>query len=453
MKIAQVYPHSVISVPRADIFDALAIVNYEIGRRLARSHAVVTYPKCGKGQREVERYEGVTYRRMSQAFDTVINLLKILDKGVLRPERPFRLSPLYYAHYARRVALDIRARQCQVIHIHSVSNFIPVMHAFNPKAHIVLHMHDHSLSDFDPAVVGPRLEQTALILGCSDFVINAIRRRFPAVAARCHTLHNGVDQRFLEIRSDPARSQSVLFVGRLCPEKGVHVLLEAVRRLPAGSPTPELNLVGPLDVAPKEFVDPFRQDPLFKGLESFYSNPASYHEQLQRQAEALHGRAILHGRVLNADIGTHYAKAGIFVFPSLWHEPFGIPVIEAMAAGLPVVATRGGALPEVVVHGETGFLVDRGDTEGLRDAIATLVANPALRARMGAAGRKRVEELFTWEHCVARLNELYPTVPNGSDQALLGMSSPFTTAGRTRNAPSALVTCGKSPMPTRSPAS
>jgi glycosyltransferase involved in cell wall biosynthesis len=452
MKIAQVYPHSVISVPHVGVFDALAIVNYEIGRRLGQTHAVVTYPKRGRGQREVERHEGVTYRRISEGFDSIVNLLKILDKRVLKPERPFRLSPFYYAHYARRVALDIRARQSQLIHIHSVTNFIPIMRAFNPKAHVVLHMHDHSLADFDPAVVGPRLEQTALIVGCSDFVIEAVRKRFPAVADRCHTLYNGVDRRFLEIRADPGRSQSVLYVGRLCPEKGVHVLLEAVRRLPASQPVPELNLVGPLDVAPKEFVDPFCQDPLFKGLESFYSRPAAYQDQLQRQADALGGRAILHGRVLNSDIGAHYAKAGIFVFPSLWHEPFGIPVIEAMAAGLPVVATRGGALPEIVVHGETGFLVDRGDADGLSKAIATLQANPALRARMGAAGRERVRELFTWEHCVYRLNQLY-AASTGSDQVLLGMSSPLTTAGRTTNSPSALVTCGKSAMPTRSPAS
>jgi glycosyltransferase involved in cell wall biosynthesis len=451
MRIAQVYPHSVISVPRADVFDALAIVNYEIGRRLASTHAVVTYPKCGRGQREIERHEGVTYRRVSQGFDSVVNLLKVLDNRLLSPERPFRLSPLYYAHYARRVALDIRARQCQLIHIHSVTNFIPVMRSFNPRAHVVLHMHDHSLSDFDPAVVGPRLEQTALILGCSDFVTDAVRKRFPLVATRCHTLYNGVDRRFLDVRADPARSESVLFVGRLCPEKGVHVLLEGMRLLGAH----ELNLIGPLDLAPKEFVDPFCKDPLFKGLESFYSRPAAYQEHLQRQAGALGGRAILRGRVLNADIGGHYAKAGIFVFPSLWHEPFGIPVIEAMAAGLPVVATRGGALPEIVVNGETGFLVDRGDAAGLSNALGVLLANPDLRAKMGAAGRERVRQLFTWDQCVVRLNRLYTlaTERTGSDQALLGMSNPLSTAGRPTNAPSALVTCGKSPIPTSSPAS
>jgi hypothetical protein len=75
MKIAQVYPHSVISVPRADIYDALAIVNYELGRRLARSNSVVTYPKWVKGQREVEQHEGVTYRRVPEGIDSALNLL------------------------------------------------------------------------------------------------------------------------------------------------------------------------------------------------------------------------------------------------------------------------------------------------------------------------------------------------------------------------------------------
>ena len=119
----------------------------------------------------------------------------------------------------------------------------------------------------------------------------------------------------------------------------------------------------------------------------------------------------------NSEICAHYARAGIFVFPSLWHEPFGIPVIEAMAAGLPVVATRAGALPEVVVDGETGILVERGDSAGLADAIGTLLADPQLRQRMGAAGRRRVQQLFTWDRSVARLERLYGMVPQGEASA------------------------------------
>jgi len=156
---------------------------------------------------------------------------------------------------------------------------------------------------------------------------------------------------------------------------------------------------------------------LFRGLEGYYSRPATFRDMLVREAASMQGRAVLEGTVLNRDIGPRFGGAGIFVFPSLWHEPFGIPVIEAMAAGLPVVATRGGALPEIVVEGETGFLVERGDVQGLRSAIARLLANPALRAKMGAAGRERVRKLFTWEHCVDRLQELYrlSRMPGGLD--------------------------------------
>jgi len=412
MKIAQVYPHSVISVPRADIYDALAIVNYELGRRLARSNSVVTYPKWVKGQREVEQHEGVTYRRVPEGIDSALNLLRVLDNRLLRPDRPFRISSLYYARYASQVARDIRARGCDAVHIHSVPNFIPVIRKFNPNARIALHMHDHSLADFDARIIGPRLEQANLIVACSDFVSNAIRNRFPQVATRCHTLYNGVDERFLHIQADPARSQTVLFVGRLCPEKGVHLLLQAMKSLPAAAG--RLSLVGPLDVAPREFVDPLSTDALFKDLRGFYAQPERFRELLTREVAALGVRATLHGKVFNREIGPHYSQAAVFVFPSLWHEPFGIPVIEAMAAGLPVVATRGGALPEIVVEGETGFLVERGDVQGLRAAISELLANPALRQRMGAAGRQRVRELFTWDRCVARLVDLYARVENAT---------------------------------------
>src|SRR4029078_2122270 len=91
------------------------------------------------------------------------------------------------------------------------------------------------------------------------------------------------------------------------------------------------RLGGPLDVAPREFVDPLSADALFEDLRHFYRHPQEFRDLLLREAGALGDRAILHGKIFNRDIGAHYAQAGVFVFPSLWHEPFGIPVIEAMA--------------------------------------------------------------------------------------------------------------------------
>lgn len=421
MRIAQVYPHADIPVPHTQLYDALAIVNYEVGRRLARHHEVVTYPKWVAGEKELECHEGVTYRRIPEGIDRALNSLKALDVARLRSRRrPFRLSPFYYAHYAREVARDIHERGCELVHVHTVSNFIGPIRRANPDARIVLHMHDHSLADFDPTVIAPRLEEVALILACSRFVADEIRRLYPDAAGRCHALYNGVDERFLEVAADPAAARTVLFVGRLCPEKGVHVLLAAMSEVLRSQPRASLSLVGPLDVAPKDFVDPHHRDPAFNGLDRYYSHPAEYYELICRQVSALGGRAFLHGRTANAEISSHYARAGVFVFPSLWHEPFGIPVIEAMAAGLPVVATRAGALPEVVVDGETGFLIERGDAEGLAAAIGKLLADGHLRERMGAAGRERVRQLFTWERSVTRLEELYASVLGDAARRLAG---------------------------------
>ena len=70
-----------------------------------------------------------------------------------------------------------------------------------------------------------------------------------------------------------------------------------------------------------------------------------------------------------------------------------------MACGTPVVATTAGAFPEVIADGETGILVPPADARALADAIAALLADPARRAAMGAAGTRRIEEQFSWRVC------------------------------------------------------
>jgi glycosyltransferase involved in cell wall biosynthesis len=93
------------------------------------------------------------------------------------------------------------------------------------------------------------------------------------------------------------------------------------------------------------------------------------------------------------DVPDLLATADVFVLPSK-SEGMPISVLEAMAAGLPVVASAVGGVPEVVVDGETGFLVPPGDPEALADALGRLLADGELRRRMGAAGRRRAELRF-----------------------------------------------------------
>jgi glycosyltransferase involved in cell wall biosynthesis len=113
------------------------------------------------------------------------------------------------------------------------------------------------------------------------------------------------------------------------------------------------------------------------------------------------------GRVSDADLVHHLRAAALVVVPSLF-EGFCLPAIEAMACATPLVATTGGALPEVVgPDGHAALLVAPGDPQGLAVAIGRVLDDPALGARLGAAGRARVDQRFTWKAAAARTAEVY----------------------------------------------
>jgi len=105
-----------------------------------------------------------------------------------------------------------------------------------------------------------------------------------------------------------------------------------------------------------------------------------------------------------------YAQSEVAVVPSLY-EGFSLPAVEAMATATPLVATTGGALPEVTgIDGDTVLRCDAGDADSLADALRRAFAEPELRARIGAAGRKRVSERYTWRQTAIGTVEQYREV-------------------------------------------
>jgi len=105
------------------------------------------------------------------------------------------------------------------------------------------------------------------------------------------------------------------------------------------------------------------------------------------------------------------AEATVLAFPSVY-EGFGFPPLEAMAAGIPVVATRAGSLPEVL--GDGASLVDVGDSDGLAEALAGVLDDPALRDRLVAAGTARAAS-FSWQRCGEELARLYRDAADSND--------------------------------------
>jgi phosphatidylinositol alpha-1,6-mannosyltransferase len=172
----------------------------------------------------------------------------------------------------------------------------------------------------------------------------------------------------------------VLGLSRLVPRKGFDVLIEAVAGL--------------------------------DGVELAIAGSGRDHDRLTKLATRLGTRAHLLGRVTDENLPALYASADAFAmlcrdrWGGLEAEGFGIVFLEAAACGVPAVAGRSGGAHEAVVDGETGYVVEPRDVVAVRGSLERLLGDDALRARMGAAARERVERDFAYDALAARLAPL-----------------------------------------------
>ncbi len=179
----------------------------------------------------------------------------------------------------------------------------------------------------------------------------------------------------------PAGRVVIAQVSWMIPEKGIPQLLETARLLISKNKAVHFVLVG----------------------------EGSYREQFMKDAEAMGlGEHITWtGLIEDPFVEGVYDAADIVCQLSEWEELFGWMIAEAMAYGKPIVATKVGGIPELVADGSTGFLVARGDSGLAAAKLEKLVNDPALRQRLGEAGREIVSEKFDLKRNVAQLIQLY----------------------------------------------
>ena len=433
MKIAIVnQPFGTIPLPWTGQGGSIDIWTYEVARRLAKSCDVTVYTRKDKGQKEVELDQNVRYRRIPTTFDEwyprLSYILKSLENKSITSafartvthlfffrvtNRPFFASTLYYLHYALQVAKDIRSEKCNIVHIFNFSQLAPIIRAFNPKTKIVLNMRCEWLTVLDQRMIKERLRYVNLLIGCSGYIINSIRRSLPEFRERC-TLPietNGVDVDVFvskDARNEQKKNKEkqLLFVGRISPEKGLHVLLEAFQKVVERYPETHLKIVGPIyGLLPRDFLLTLSNSKHIQNLSAFYDSTGnSYFSFLQKQLSSLDiaNNVTFTGFVPNSKVLDYYQAADILINPS-FSESFGRSLIEAMACEVPVVATKIGGMQEIVEHDKTGFLVEPGDASALAEAILCLILNEDLRKSMGKASRKRIVQLFSWEKVVENL--------------------------------------------------
>lgn len=396
---------------------SMGVLTYEIAHRLAHLHDVIVYARKGRSQDKVACDQGVKYRRISITPDQWLH--KVLGRfpEFFEPKRPFFASSLYYLSYMLKVAYDLRSQRCDIVHVHNSSQFIPIIRALNPRIKIVLHMHCEWLTQLDPIVIERRISKADLIIGCSEYITAKIRCRFPRFAKRCRTVYNGVDtNRFSSRNEDMVTKENriarLLYVGRVSPEKGLHVLLEAFQIVARRFPYVHLDIIGSESKITGDFIVSLSDDSETQKLATLFDR--SYLNLLQKKIPAESAnRVSFHSTVPHMELISYFKNADILVFPSVWNEPFGMPLIEAMACEIPVVATRSGGMPEIVENGGAGILVERANSSELAAAILRLLQDSALRKSMGRTGRKKVMDLFTWEKIVEALLCYYRDICNG----------------------------------------
>lgn len=203
----------------------------------------------------------------------------------------------------------------------------------------------------------------------SKFSEKSLRNHY----AKKEVIYAGVDTQ----RYKPAlqKENKVLFVGRLLPHKGVDYLIKAA---PADI---EVDIVG--QIYDQEYYKALRELAVGKRV-SFFHN------------------------LTDEEIAYKFATASVFVSPVVYkNELFSLVFLEAMASGCACIGTNVGGIPEIIIDGKTGFLLPLGDSSALRKKIEYLIGNPDIAIQMGEAGRRRVEEMFTWDSVAKRCIEVY----------------------------------------------
>ncbi len=259
-------------------------------------------------------------------------------------------------------------------------------------------------------------QAAAAIIAVSAGMRADILRCYPAVdPAKVKVVHNGIDVTQWQPATDDAETTevvrglgvdpsrpSVLWVGRITRQKGVPYLLRAASLLPA-----EVQLV------------------LCAGAADTPELGAEVNQLIERLREqrGAEGVVVIERMLPRAELRQLLSHATVFACPSIY-EPLGIVNLEAMACGTAVVASATGGIPEVVDDGVTGLLVpleQLSDGTGtpldqekfVRDfaeALTTVVTDPARAQRMGAAGRARAEQYFSWDAIGQQTIEVYQSV-------------------------------------------
>jgi len=311
---------------------------------------------------------------------------------------------LLAALFVWRLSSELRRRRIDIVHTNSLkSDILGGAAAKLAGIPVIWHVRDRIDSDYLP---GPAVRVfrwlarwlPTCVIANSAATLRTLERQSspdtpaapqgPRVPPHYHVVHDGADaSQVTAERKEENAAPLVGLVGRISPWKGQHIFLKAASLVRSQFPQAKFQIIGAA---------------LFSESE--------YEQQIRRLAESLNLTQAVEFTGFREDVPDLIANLDVLVHASTTGEPFGLVIVEAMAAGKPVVATNGGGVPEIVVDGVTGLLVPMGDDHAMAKAISRFLADRQLRIQVGRRGRQRFGEHFTIQHTADKVQQVYDSL-------------------------------------------
>lgn len=397
--------------------NSIGLIAYNTAIELARHIGVTLYGKRRKGQ-EIPAGLPFAPSFVSGGTDDV---LRYMTTRYPRWAGRFGIDAMADAHsgYVRSIAKRLNGSDHDLVHVMNYWSWCRRLKGRTRGRRVVLEMQSEWLSQMNESQVSRELEAVDAVVGVSDHIARLFRASFPAYRGVVATAYNGVNvddfQPGARRGARPDDPPPILFVGRVSPEKGIHTLIEAFAQVVSRVEGARLCIVGPRSTMREDFLVGLSSDPLVGALSRFYNGSVctDYQRYLDELVDRLNlgGKVSFIGPVPHKELVERYQSSGVIVNPSL-SESFGISIVEGMACGVSVVGTKVGGMLETIIDGQTGLLVEPERPDLLAAAVVSLLGDRETADRMGAKGRTRAVEHFSWRARADRLLSVYRMVLN-----------------------------------------
>lgn len=367
-------------------------VHEVVGRMSSAKYDITVISRpSGISQEGNIQYWGIPWTRVESFFQQI--------KERVTWRNPIRYIAKIQNVLSYGVRLAKKVKHFDLLYIHNEPNLLFCL-KLRSGQRVILHMHnEHLCTKLFRPFYRRALKKVDKVICVSDYIRKSALRIYPEYEDKFCVVFNATDPNEFRPFGDIAKEhlsdiiqmdsehQYILYVGRLNPVKGVHVLIEAFKRVIPKFPNARLIITG----------------------SSFFEGAVrtEYEQELVRLSESIDHAIVFTGFLSHEKLKYLYSAVDVVSVPSIWQDPCPLVVLEAMASGTCVVGSEVGGVPEIVEDNINGILVSPGDADHLADSVCRVLENASLRKMLGTKARDKIQASYKWERLVKEIEQVF----------------------------------------------